>query len=329
MGPLREHGVVLRDGVLELRPFTESDWHVAASWLTDERVLWFSEGDDVPDRPLAETQSIYRAVSQAADIFLILDRGTPIGDGWVQRMNLARIIDRFGDNTARIDLQLAVDSWGRGIGTRAIRSLTAHAFERGFDLAFGVDIGDYNERSRQAFLRARYVPWRRVKTPGAPKGRLVHDLICRPEHFYGRAPVIEHPGPDRIRAGDEPYGATVVVVRRSPDLEVLLLHRAAAAPDFDGDWAWTPPAGARFPAEPIDECAARELHEEAGLDVQPNPVDPTTDWALYAVEVAPGSVIELDEEHDRYEWVPAADAARRCLPSVVRTDVQAALAHFA
>ena len=157
-----------------MRPFTESDWQVAAPWLTDERVLWFSEGDDVPDRPLAETQSIYRAVSQTANIFLIVDRGTPVGDGWVQRMNLARIIDRFGDNTARIDLQLMVDSWGRRIGTRAIRALTAHAFERGFDLVFGVDIGDYNERSRRAFLRARYVPWRRVKTRGAPKTRLVN-----------------------------------------------------------------------------------------------------------------------------------------------------------
>lgn len=329
MERLREHDVLLRDGALELRPFREDDWQLAEPWLTDPRVLWFSEGDDVPPRPLTEAQAIYRAVSKTADIFLIVDHGTPIGDGWVQRTNLSRINDRFGDNTARIDLQLAVDAWGQGIGTRAIRVLTAHGFERRFDLVFGLDIGDYNDRSRRAFLRARYVPWRRVKTPGAAKTRFVHDLICRPEHFYGRAPAVAHPGPDRIRAGDDPHGATVVVFRRAPDLQVLLLHRAAVEPDFDGDWAWTPPAGARFPAEPIDECAARELHEESGLDVEPIPVDLTGRWAVYAAEVAPASPIDLDEEHDRYEWVPAAQAAHRYLPPVVSNAVNTAIAHFA
>jgi 8-oxo-dGTP pyrophosphatase MutT (NUDIX family) len=61
----------------------------------------------------------------------------------------------------------------------------------------------------------------------------------------------------------------VLVYRQAPDLEILVLHRAAEGPDFEGDWAWTAPARARFPAEPPGECAARELHEEAGIDGVP------------------------------------------------------------
>ena len=55
-----------------------------------------------------------------------------------------------------------------------------------------------------------------------------------------------------------------MVVYRRPAIEVLVLHRTGSA--IKGDWAWTPP-GAPFPAEPIEHCAARELHEEVGLDL--------------------------------------------------------------
>lgn len=65
----------------------------------------------------------------------------------------------------------------------------------------------------------------------------------------------------------------MVVYRRAPEVEVLVLHRSAGGAALEGDWAWTPPAGTRFPAEPIDHCAARELHEELGLDLQPQPVE--------------------------------------------------------
>ncbi len=166
-----------------------------------------------------------------------------------------------------------------------------------------VDIAAFNERSRRAFLRCGYVPWRRVvQAPGA-KSAYVHDLVCRPGLFYGTAPVQGHPGSDRIRAADAPFGAAIVVYRRTPDLEVLLLHRAAEGPDHEGGWAWTPPAGARFPAEPIDDCAARELHEEIGVDLSPRPVavDEAKGWALYVSEVSPEVPIQFEAEHDRYQ----------------------------
>lgn len=317
---LRTHEVTLVDGSLVLRPMTEDDWHIIAAWNTDPRVLRFSDNGEVSQRSLAEVRGIYRGVSQAADMFVFDLDGVAVGDGWVQAMNLPRITAALPDQRlSRIDLQLAHDVWGQGIGTRALRLLTAHAFNRGDDLVFGCDIADFNDRSRRTFLRCGYVPWRRVlSAPGAATS-FVHDLVCRPAMFFGTAAVKEHPGDDRIMAGEPPSGATIVVYRRVPDLELLILHRAGVALDEDGDWAWTPPAGARFPAEPIDECAARELHEEIGLDAVPRPVSTPNEgaWAAYVVEMPIDAIIRLDEEHDRYEWMSAPEAVERCRPAVV------------
>ncbi len=54
MDRLRTHDVVLVDGSLVLRPFTEDDWSLVAPWNTDPRVLWFSEGGFVEDRWVVE-----------------------------------------------------------------------------------------------------------------------------------------------------------------------------------------------------------------------------------------------------------------------------------
>ena len=54
-------------------------------------------------------------------------------------------------------------------------------------------------------------------------------------------------------AGEPPFGATVVVLRRLPGrTEFLLLHRRHNGPTFQGDWAWGPPSGARWPGEAVD-----------------------------------------------------------------------------
>lgn len=269
--------------------------------------------------------------SAQPDAFLLEFDGVPVGAGSVRPADLERILDVFREQrTARVDVQVEHDSWGRGIGTRAVRLLTGHAFDRGYDVAFGLDIAGDDDRIRRAFLRCGYVPWRRVKTAQATETRFVYDVICRPDHYFGRAAVADHPGADEIMAGDRPGGATIVVYRRQPELQVLLLHRAHSGPDYEGDWAWTPPAGARFPAEPIEHCAARELHEEVGLDANPRFVAETeSGWAIHVLELPAGAGIELDDEHDRYEWVAPGDARNRCLPVVVGDSITTALRSLA
>ena len=135
---------------------------------------------------------------------------------------------------------------------------------------------------------------------------------------------------DGLPVGDErPHGATVVVFRRADGrLEFLMLHRAHLGPDYEGDWAWTPPAGARYPGEPVASCARRELREEAGLELDVVPTEcGTANWHIYVAEAPPDApvTVEHDREHDRYEWLPAEVAIARCRPAHVRDTLRAAV----
>lgn len=126
---------------------------------------------------------------------------------------------------------------------------------------------------------------------------------------------------------DRPTGASVVVRRRTSagELEFLLLHRNAEGHEYEGDWAWTSPAGCRQPGEPVYPAALRELAEEAGLTgLRPWAVDLSwdlpsgTSWVVFAVDVTADVQIDLvDPEHDRYEWLSAAEARRRVRPEFV------------
>lgn len=127
-------------------------------------------------------------------------------------------------------------------------------------------------------------------------------------------------------SSERPHGAMVVVFRNTDSkTEVLLLHRAGM-PD-SGDWAWTPPSGARFPGEELTACSERELREETGIVANIIPVLVNdVDWALYAARVEPGQTVFLNDEHDGFDWVSADDAIKRCLPEVVLTGISTVLA---
>ncbi|MGH3071303.1 MAG: NUDIX domain-containing protein [Gaiellaceae bacterium] len=127
-------------------------------------------------------------------------------------------------------------------------------------------------------------------------------------------------------AREPPYAACVVVWRRAPHgREFLVLHRLhAGGPDHEGDWAWTPPAGARLPGESPEVTAARELLEETGLELSVEPAAdaaPSADVAHYVAECPAGETVVLDGEHDRFAWVTLEEAVARCLPPDVGTGI--------
>ncbi|MFL5936546.1 MAG: NUDIX domain-containing protein [Gaiellaceae bacterium] len=132
-------------------------------------------------------------------------------------------------------------------------------------------------------------------------------------------PMIETTWDGLPVAREKPYGASILVWRRARDgRRWLVLHRGRPGVDDAGDWAWTPPAGARLPGEAVLACAERELREETGLSL---PLTETglggDDWPLFAAEAPPDAEVRLDDEHDRYEWLSLEDAAARCFPAFV------------
>ncbi|HZD56944.1 MAG TPA: NUDIX domain-containing protein [Anaerolineales bacterium] len=126
-------------------------------------------------------------------------------------------------------------------------------------------------------------------------------------------------------ASEPPHGASIIVYRKSGQgHEFLILHRGQQGPDFSGDWAWTPPSGARYPGESIEECARRELREETGFSLPMRRTElGSLEWVIYMAECPPSAQVDLSEEHDRYEWLPAAEAVARCRPRVAGNSIEA------
>ena len=116
---LRVHDVRLVGPRVVLRPMTEPDWDVILAWNNDPDVLYFSDGDDVRSRTLDEVHRIYRSVCSRAFCFIIEYEDRPIGECWLQEMNLQRIFKRYpGRDLRRIDIAIGEPQrWGRGLGT--------------------------------------------------------------------------------------------------------------------------------------------------------------------------------------------------------------------
>src|SRR3954470_16438738 len=89
---LREHAIVLHGERATLRPMTEDDWGLLLAWNSDPDILYFSEDEDVTSRDIEMVRLIYRSVSQKAICFIIEYAGRAVGEGWLQRMNIERIL---------------------------------------------------------------------------------------------------------------------------------------------------------------------------------------------------------------------------------------------
>lgn len=181
---LREHQIILQGEKVFLRPMTEADWDILLKWNSDPDVLFYTEGDDIEAYNLQKVQEIYRHISQKAFCFIIEVDGNPIGECWLQQMNLERILRKYPElDCRRIDLMIGEKAfWGQGLGTEVIRLLTNFAFEQeGADLVFGCDIADYNLASLKAFQKIGYQIDSEIPQPLNNKARFRYDLVLKRE----------------------------------------------------------------------------------------------------------------------------------------------------
>ncbi len=191
MSKLKEHKISLRNKTVQghyikFRPMTEGDWGILFKWNNDPDVLYYAEGDNVTSRKLEDVQHIYRSVSQQAFCFIVELDEKPVGECWLQQMNLKRILQRYPDlDCRRIDLTIGEKQyWGKGIGTETIRLLTEFGFlEQGADMILGCEIADYNPRSLRAFRRVGYKIVARIDQPTGRKASYVRDVALTRQSF--------------------------------------------------------------------------------------------------------------------------------------------------
>ena len=184
--PLRVHDVALSAGEVRLRPMTEDDWDVVMTWNNDPDVLYYSEGDNVTSWRLEDLQRVFRTISQAAFIFLVEFQGRVVGECWLQEMNLDWIRTRFAnENLWRIDLALAKECWGHGIGTRAVGLLSDFGFgpRVGADAIVAAAIAGDNIASQRCFAKNGFRLFETRPRPPGAKSR---------EEYYFRVTASEH-----------------------------------------------------------------------------------------------------------------------------------------
>ncbi|UCH43631.1 MAG: GNAT family N-acetyltransferase [Dehalococcoidales bacterium] len=186
---LWEHNTTLRGGKSTLRPMTEGDWDILLRWNRDPEVLYFTDIDVVAPRELPDVQEMYRGVSRNAFCFIIEVGGEPVGECWLQKMNLERVLREYpGKDCRRIDLMIGEKGlWGKGIGTDVISTLTRFGFENEkADFVFGCDIADYNPRSLRVFQKNGYRIEAEMVQPPGNKAGIIYDLVLSKDEYYRR-----------------------------------------------------------------------------------------------------------------------------------------------
>jgi hypothetical protein len=111
---LKTHHVTLVGKRVTLRPLTEEDWSALLVWNNDHEVLHFIKGDNnVNGYDLAVVKDIYRSVSQDAYCFIAEVEHAPIGECWLQEMNVERILCQHPGRTCRrVDLMIGERAFG-------------------------------------------------------------------------------------------------------------------------------------------------------------------------------------------------------------------------
>jgi len=187
MKVLRQHDVVLetvtsRGMKIRLRPMTEQDWDVLLKWNNDADVLFWSEGDDISCWALDDMIQMYRTVSERAFCFIIEAEGKPIGECWLQQMNLDEISARHpGKDLRRMPIMIGEkDYWDKGVGTAVVRALTEFAFlEECADMMFACAIKGNNKRSLRAFEKAGYVFYSNEESSSTKRDHNTHLFLTR------------------------------------------------------------------------------------------------------------------------------------------------------
>jgi len=148
----------LKGITIRLTPLNDKHLPLLYKWNSDPEVTFWCESIDGANDE-ETVRDIYSYVSPIAYCFLIEIDNKPIGDCWLENMNVQEVIDMYPNlNVKRIDLMIGEKEWwGKGIGSALIGMLTDFAFEHdNVDVLHIPCIFDYNIRSQKAFIKNGY-----------------------------------------------------------------------------------------------------------------------------------------------------------------------------
>lgn len=202
MNIIQTHDVTLYGGNdkynIILRPLCDAHLPLLYKWNADPEVLYWTEGGtDNRNRTYGEetVHDIYGGVSQSAFCFLIEVNGVPVGECWLQHMNMPDVKAMYDPSldVRRIDMAIGEkEYWNRGIGTLFIGMLIDFAFSSEHVDVLHCFCEDYNVRSRRMWEKHGFTLALAEELPQPQKGKLqLHWRLTRQE-FMERPQSASH-----------------------------------------------------------------------------------------------------------------------------------------
>lgn len=196
MGIIKSHDVFLTGSAggirLTLRPLTDEHLPHLYRWCADPEVLYWTEGgaeDEALSYGEQVVHAIYGGVSENARCFLVEADGAPIGECWLQKMNLPHIRDMYPVNTdvRRIDMSIGEkEYWGKGIGTQMVKMLVQFAFEREQADVLHCLCEDYNIRSCRVWEKNGFSLVQMDALPQPQKGKYQYHYRLTKQEYQKR-----------------------------------------------------------------------------------------------------------------------------------------------
>jgi RimJ/RimL family protein N-acetyltransferase len=174
---------------ITLKPLSDEHLPLLYQWCADPEVLYWTEGgEDVEQSYDKETvHVIYGGVSQQALCFLIEANGVPIGESWLQKMNLPEVIAMYpeGCDVRRIDMSIGEkDYWNKGIGSEFVRILVEFAFDQEHVDVLHCICEDYNKRSGRVFVKNGFTLQHKEALPQPQKGKFQCHYVLTSEKYF-------------------------------------------------------------------------------------------------------------------------------------------------
>jgi len=160
MSIIKTHDVTLYGGNdidIILQPLCDDHLPLLYKWNADPEVVYWADTDSDGTQGFGEqsVRGIYGSVSQNAICFLIEANKIPIGDVWLQNMNIPEVSKMYPDlDVRRIDVSVGEkEYWGKGIGTQFIGMMVDFAFYGENVDVLHCFVGDHNIRSARTLIK--------------------------------------------------------------------------------------------------------------------------------------------------------------------------------